>query len=160
MPYYIYMEKGSHTLTVFGRDGNGNYSNVVKRFCASTGKSSGMTPPGTYNVKGKMRWIKFSATAYGQYCTTLSGTDVKIHSCLYNTQNNADLMVSTYNSLGTNCSSGCLRVTCGNANWIYNNCEAGTIVQIVNGSPRGTSSSRPKALPSNTKYDPTDPGAK
>jgi hypothetical protein len=44
LPYYVYAEKGSHTITVYGKDAQGNYTVVVKSFLTATGKTVSRTP--------------------------------------------------------------------------------------------------------------------
>lgn len=155
--YYIYVEKGSHTVTVYERDDNGNYSKIAKRFSTATGRTSGRTPVGTFTVGNKERWHKFESSYYAQFVTHISGTNIMLHSALYRSKNNNTLDPSTYNVIGTDASAGCLRSTASSAYFIYNNCEAGTIIKIVNGSPKKTSVSRPAKLASNVTYDPSDP---
>lgn len=61
-----------------------------------------------------------------------------------------------YNQLGTTCSHGCVRLTCGDAKWIYDNCTLGTRVDILWGSDPLSKPSAQK-LPLNQTWDPTDP---
>ena len=77
----------------------------------------------------------------------------------YNSYHNNDtLSVNGYNKLGTVCSHGCVRLTAGDAKWIYDNCKLGTKVIIYNSSVSG-----PLGKPSAAKlsywhtWDPTDP---
>ena len=61
-----------------------------------------------------------------------------------------------YNKLGTAASAGCVRLTVEDSKWIYDNCELGTPVEVVDEvGPYG-----PEPEPLNWNYsgwDPTDP---
>ena len=75
--------------------------------------------------------------------------------------NNTTLSVNAYNKLGTTCSHGCVRLTAGDAKWIYDNCKLKTKV-IVYSSDNAGPFGKPTAykLPSWHRWDPTDPNVK
>jgi hypothetical protein len=62
---------------------------------------------------------------------------------------------SEYNEIGTAVTAGCLRTMGYAAWWIYTYCEEGTVVEIVNGSPRGTTSEAPPKI-TTSHVDPTE----
>ena len=74
---------------------------------------------------------------------------------------NQTLSVSAYNKLGRPASHGCVRVTAGDAKWIYDNCKLKTKVVIYSKSGYEPLK-KPVAykLPSWHKWDPTDPNMK
>ncbi len=77
----------------------------------------------------KYRWWELMGPCWGQWCTRITG-GVLFHSVFYNSyQDPQSLSVSAYNKLGTTCSHGCIRLTSGDAKWIYDNCASG--VKIV-----------------------------
>lgn len=158
LPFYIYIEKGSHTITIYGRDLKGDYSVVVRKYSTATGKLSGKTPVGEFTLGDRERWHAFGSS-YAQYLTKINGTSIMIHSPLYKATSNDTLFPSSYNVIGTNASEGCCRTLTEAAYFVYTKCATGTIVKIVNGNPKGTSSSRPEALATTAIYDPTDPFA-
>jgi hypothetical protein len=97
---------------------------------------------------------------WGQWCTQIVD-DFLFHSVYYNSyNNNMTLAVGEYNKLGTTASHGCVRLTAGDAKWIYDNCKLRTKVVIYNSSyagPLGKPSAR--KLSSYHTWDPTDPVA-
>ena len=124
--YEIYVNKSKDLITVYGRDNNVYVP--VKRFICSDGGNN--TPEGIFYTPAKYRWQTLMGPSYGQWCTRIHG-GVLFHSVFYNSKNNPQtLSVSAYNKLGTTCSHGCIRLTAGDAKWIYDNCKIGTKVVI------------------------------
>ncbi len=100
----------------------------LKRFICSDGGTN--TPEGIFYTTAKYRWQTLMGPSYGQWCTRIKG-GVLFHSVFYNSKNNPKaLSVKAYNKLGTTCSHGCIRLTAGDAKWIYDNCKIGTKVII------------------------------
>ena len=119
------------------------------------------TPIGTYNTQAKYRWRTLIGPCYGQWCTRIVDGFL-FHSVYYNSyNNNKTLSVSAYNKLGTTCSHGCVRLTAGDAKWIYDNCKLKTKVVIYSSSDPGPFG-KPTAykLSSSHTWDPTDPNMK
>ena len=152
-PYLLQVNKGTNVVTVYGKDDKGKYTVPEKAFVCSTGND---TPLGTYKTPNKFRWQPLINDVWGQYCTQIVG-NILFHSVYYMTQNPADLNVYAYNQLGTTASHGCIRLTCGDAKWIYDNCALGTTVKIINGTAKNDPLGKPKAMKISTKWDPTDP---
>ncbi|MBO4997842.1 MAG: DUF5011 domain-containing protein [Lachnospira sp.] len=152
-PYFLQVNKGTNVVTVYGKDSKGKYTVAVKAFVCSTGND---TPLGTYKTPNRYRWQPLMDDVWGQYCTQIVG-NILFHSVYYMTQNPADLNVHAYNQLGTTASHGCVRLTCGDAKWIYDNCALGTTVKIINGTAKNDPLGKPKAMKISTKWDPTDP---
>jgi lipoprotein-anchoring transpeptidase ErfK/SrfK len=153
--YVIKVNKQANTVTVYAKDGDNGYIIPVKAFICSTGAD---TPTGTYYTPAKYRWHELMGSCYGQWCTRITG-GVLFHSVYYLTENdNTSLSVSAYNKLGTTCSHGCVRLTAGDAKWIYDNCSLNTTVIIYNSSVSGPFG-KPSAytLSSGHTWDPTDP---
>lgn len=151
------MDKGTHTVTVFGRDSKGKYTKVVKKFLTATGSQPKQTPVGIWEIKSKKRWHQFGGSTWAQYCSLYYSSRIFIHSPVYSDDNNNTLKASYYNKIGTNDSGGCLRMTTDSAKWIYDNCKIGTIVEIVNNKPKGPAATAKPALPDGQTWDPTDP---
>jgi D-alanyl-D-alanine dipeptidase/lipoprotein-anchoring transpeptidase ErfK/SrfK len=158
--YKIYIEKGSFTITVFAKDENGNYTKPVRIYPTAVGKTAGRTPAGTFEIGEKERWHTFPAPfigGYAQYASHFYNT-LLIHSPIYGLQDIQYMVPESYQEIGTMCTAGCLRTTTEGAYWIYTYCPAGTVVEIVNGSPMGLQMPElPEPDPSYPWKDPTDP---
>lgn len=152
-PYLIQVNKGTNVVTVYSKDEKGNYKVPEKAFVCSTGVN---TPVGTFKTPNKFRWQPLMNEVWGQYCTQISGNYL-FHSVYYDSQNPADVNIRAYNLLGTTASHGCIRLTCGDAKWIYDNCALGTTVKIINGTSKNDPLGKPKAMKISTGWDPTDP---
>lgn len=158
LPYYLYVEKGSFTLTIYEKDGNGEYTSVYATYRIAHGGNK--TPAGTYTLGGEStreRWHDFPDGGTVQYATKYEGR-LYIHSPLYATADPMQMWPKYYNGekgIGLESTGGCLRMVTEAAKFIYENCPAGTTLEIVNGSPRGTTS---EDIPNRNglRIDPTD----
>lgn len=156
--YYIKINYTANVVTVYTKDGDGNYTVPVKAIVCSTGKA---TPTGgVYKMSNKYRWHQLNGGVYGQYCSRITG-HILFHSVPYAKNTPDSLKYVAYDKLGTKASAGCIRLTCQDAMWIYNNCASGTYVEFYSSSnpgPLGKPSA--KKISSNTEcrnWDPTDP---
>ncbi len=140
-PYFIYVEKGSHTITIFGKDSNGKYTVPRKTFLTATGRTAALTPVGDFTIKAKEKWHSWG-NCYSPYCCKYYG-GLFFHGPLYGEKNFGTLSISSVSQIGTNASSGCMRTSVQAAYFIYQFCWVGTNVKIVNGSPLGRSASKP-----------------
>ena len=152
--YELYVNKTKNMVTVYTTEGNVYIP--VKRFICSQGGSN--TPEGIFYTPAKYRWQELMGPCWGQWCTRINGR-VLFHSVFYKQyQNNQTLSVNAYNKLGTTCSHGCVRLTAGDAKWIYDNCALSTKVVIYSkGGYEPFSKPTAYKLPSWHTWDPTDP---
>ncbi len=156
LPYYLYVEKESFTLTIYKRDASGQYTDVYKTYRIAHGGNK--TPAGTFELSDdRERWHDFPDGGTAQYAT-LYKKHLYIHSPLYGGADPGMLWPKYYDGelgIGKASTGGCLRMVTEAAKFIYENCPEGTILEIVNGAPRGTSSSD---VPSRNgkRIDPTD----
>ncbi len=155
-PYFIKVYKPSNYLIVYSQDPGGNFNTPVKAMRVSCGVN---TPVGTFYIPQKFRWLKMVGGTWAQWCSQISGNYL-FHSVPNYTKSNANLEVEEFNRLGETRSLGCIRLNCGDAKWIYDNCPAGTKVEITNGETSGPLA-KPEGitLPSWHTWDPTDPTA-
>ena len=158
-PYLIYVEKGAHTLSVFGKDGYGLYTRRIYTWLTATGTSQHLTPSGTYQVGSKEEWHDWFGESYSPYATCFYKAKniyggLFIHGPLYKKPKLSSVMSGTVQQIGTNCSSGCLRTEVEAAYFIYAMCPEGTIVKIADGSPLGFTADR-KAYVYNQTFQPT-----
>ena len=156
--YYIKVNNQMNTVTIYGKDEKGEYTKPVKAMVCSTGRN---TPKNSkYKTLGKWTWGKMFGGVYTQWETHITG-DILFHSVPYfNRYDAGSLEYLEYNKLGTTCSAGCVRLTCADSLWIYNNCELGTWVEFYN-SPNPGPLGKPSApkIPIDSPYrgwDPTD----
>lgn len=155
--YVIKVNKQQCITTVYAKDGENGYIIPVVAFVCSPGKG---TPTGTFYTPAKYRWHELYGNVYGQWDTRING-HVLFHSVYYTSVNNKNtLSVNAYNKLGTQDSMGCIRLTAGDAKWVYDNCALKTKVVIYNSS-KAEPLKKPSAykLPSWHTWDPTDPTA-
>lgn len=160
--YYIKVNYGAQVVTVYTKDSEGKYTKPVKAMVCSTGT---YTPTsGVYKIPNKFRWLDMIGDVYAQYCTQIVG-DILFHSVPYlEKYDNSSLEYWAYDKLGTRASLGCVRLTCKDAKWIYDNCKLGTQVEFYSSSnpgPLGKPSARKISnAPSYVRgWDPTDPAS-
>lgn len=157
--YYIKVNTQANTVTIYVKDENGDYTIPVKAMVCSTGYA---TPKNSkYQTKGKWTWGLMIGGVYTQWETHITG-NILFHSVPYLRRYDYNsLEYWAYDQLGTTCSAGCVRLTCADAKWIYDNCAIGTTVEFYASSNPG-----PLGKPSAMKisgdlerrgWDPTDP---
>ena len=158
-PYYIKVNRQANCVTVYTYDENGKYTVPVKAMVCSTGRNKG-TPTGVFRTQAKYTWRILYGNVYGQYSTRINGS-ILFHSVPYRKTQKNSLITNYYNQLGTAASAGCVRLTCADAKWIYDNCALGTTVEVYDGSSPGPLG-KPSAVKidknhPNAGWDPTDP---
>lgn len=158
--YHIKVNKTLNCLTVYAKDGDNGYIIPVKAMLTSVGDD---TPIGTFNTPEKYRWRLMINDTYTQYATRIkAGAGFLFHSITYETTDPMTLNTAGYNGLGVVRSAGCIRLTCGNAKWIYDNCKIGTEVTIYEDPLVPSPFMKPYVvlIPDDQTYDPTDPNVK
>ena len=141
-PYFIYVEKGSHTITIFGKDSvTGKYTVPRRTFLTATGRTASLTPVGDFTILAKEKWHSWG-NCYSPYCCKYY-RGLFFHGPLYSKKNFGTLMRGSVYEIGRNASSGCMRTSAEAAYFIYQFCWVGTNVRIVNGSPLGRSAGAP-----------------
>ena len=156
--YYIKINYTANVVTIYSKDGDGNYTVPVKALVCSTGTATPKS--GIYKMSNKYRWHMLNGGVYGQYCTRITG-HILFHSVPYATNSPDSLKYVAYDKLGTKASAGCIRLTVQDAMWVYNNCASGTYVEFYSSSdpgPLGKPTAR--KISSNVdcrNWDPTDP---
>lgn len=138
--YCIVVDKQDHAFGVFERDVNGEYTILVRTFPCALGRSDRMTPTGTFKTGDKGRWKTWDAydtdeySPYYTYYTYVSEGykgGLYFHGPLYSDKTGDTLIPESYEEIGTDVTSGCVRTTVEGAYWIYVNCPEGTEVNIV-----------------------------
>ena len=155
--YIIKVNKAMKTMTVYAKDGNNGYIMPVKVILNTIGPA---TPVGTFKTYEKYRWKFMHDDIYCQFLLRFKNGFI-LHSIIYQPQPTShNLVAATYNYLGKNQSDGCVRMTSGDAAWVYTNCGVGTEITIYNDEWSTGPFDRPaiqQGIPFNQNYDPTDP---
>ena len=141
-PYFIYVEKGAHTLSVFEKDAYGLYTKRLYSWSTATGKTSVLTPVGLFTVGKKQEWYRWPAGTYSPYVTKYYERDnhyggLFIHGPIYRWKSLDSVFSNSVRNIGKNVSSGCLRTETQAAYFVYEKCPEGTQIQIVEGAPLG-----------------------
>lgn len=153
--YLLKVNKTLNCLTVYAKDGDKGYIIPVKAMLTSVGDD---TPIGTFKTPEKYRWRLMVNDTHTQYATRIT-QGFLLHSITYDVPDINHLMTVGYNGLGVTRSLGCVRLTCENAKWIYDNCSLGTSVQIYEDSNVASPFDVPDLIPLSFEqtWDPTDP---
>ena len=161
-PYYIMVNRAANCVTVYGIDDDGKYSIPVKAFAASCGREGEETITGDgYTTTDKYVWRLMVDGTYGHYAFRIDGGYL-FHSVPYLTASNDSLETEEYNKLGSFASLGCVRMCVRDVYWLYDNCPAGTKVDIYDNASNPGPLGKPDSIkiPVDSKYanwDPTDP---
>ena len=124
--YKISINKTQNYIVIYEKDKNNKYTKAVKSMICSTGFD---TPVGTFTTSDKYTWKIVNGNVWTQYATRVQG-NVLIHSMPYSDKDKATLIPDYYNQLGRTLSTGSIRVSAGDAQWIIKNCKKGTVVDI------------------------------
>ena len=153
--YLLKVNKELNCLTVYAEEGSGNWIIPVKAMRTSVGDD---TPLGTFYTPEKYRWRFMINDTWTQYATRIT-EGFLFHSITYASTNENDLLTVGYNGLGVSRSHGCVRLTCANAKWVYDNCVLGTEVYIYEDSEVPSPFMKPELIPISMEqtWDPTDP---
>ena len=132
IPYAITVDIVNQAVIVYGLDANGEHTVPLRYMVCSTGTEKNPTPLGEFEMTGrKARWAFFSLYgSYAQYWTLIT-EDIAFHSVIYDEVDLYALSRRSYNRLGRRASHGCIRLLVHDAQWIYENAGAGTIVTVT-----------------------------
>ena len=129
--YRIIVDVNSQIVTVWSLDENNEYNVMERAMLCSSGKSGTPTPKGEHVLNGrKARWCYFPKWGdYARYWTRINA-QVAFHSPIYREASYDALKKASYKALGWKASHGCVRLALEDAKWIYDNAEAGTVVDV------------------------------
>lgn len=159
-PYYIKINVQSNVITIYKKDGNGNYNIPLKSMICSCGMTT--QTEGTYSLKKYNNWQwKTVDNGYGRYATQITG-DILINSAPYTEKGNtSSLKYEEYDKLGTYTSSKSILLTVADAKWIYENCPPETQVTFYTSetaSPLNVTKTQLISEDIEVRgWDPTDP---
>lgn len=127
-PYKLVISIAEQRVHVYAlTDGEYEY---VESFICSTGLNNS-TPRGIFLNTGRISyWHYFEKfDCWAQYSYQIDGS-ILFHSVLYDEQNPSTLRTGSLYALGSKASHGCVRLQVEDAEWIFENCKKGTIVEI------------------------------
>ncbi len=161
----------THNITFYLYDyAKKQYIIPAKTVVCSTARDGKSTYVGNHYLAKSTarRWFIYKKSKpwhFYQWGVWVHGTKSWIHSEMYRSTNNRRLIADTYNGLGTNQTTACIRVQAGNAKLVYDIAKSNpyrVYVQIYRSSNRGpfgkvTLSSTTGKISKKQTYDPTDP---
>lgn len=167
--YALIINEYDCVVTAFTYGADGEYTHPVRAMACSTTKN----PKAIRDEKDRLSWVKYQLTDkaesvylsdgnYYRYASYI-GEDFMFQSAPYKSESADSLIAEEYNKIGTPSTSKNIRLSVADAKWIYDNCDEGTMVRIVNAS--NTSLYSPLGVPESMKltesskslkYDPTD----
>lgn len=132
--YTLMVDVANQITRAYTYDENGEYTVLVREMICSTGTRRNPTPLGTTIMpKKRARWGYFPTwDSHAQYLTRIDSANA-FHSVLYSAADESTLSVKSFEDLGSPASHGCVRLYVSDAKWIYDNCEAGTIITVYEG---------------------------
>lgn len=166
--YAIIVNEHNCTVTVYTYDINAKdqyYNKPVRTMVCSTGKKTLTDKEDATWVLNetteKSQWVLLSDNNYYRYATYI-GEELMFQSSPYKSESEDSLIAEEYNKIGTRATAKNIRLSVADAKWIYDNCQVGTTVRIINSDNKGYFPlGVPKALKltensKSLKYDPTD----
>lgn len=155
--YLLTVDVANQITRAYTYDENGEYTVLVREMICSTGTDKYSTPLGTTIMpKKRARWGYFPQwDSHAQYLTRIDSANA-FHSVLYSQPDERTLSVSSFEALGTKASHGCVRLLVSDAKWIYDNCEEGTIITVMEGEydPEYTMTLKPTLNSSTLRENP------
>ena len=159
-PWYVRVDTYNQMVSIYALDENAKYTRLINQFICTAGKRDDYTKKifQVLNDEDRYRW-KYFSTFGGGYCeyATRIYSPFLFHSMMFETKNEDTLMIETYVELTFPDSHGCIRLMPQDAKWVYDNCIAGTYVEVIDGkaNPELVQYYMPPPLIDN-KYLPTN----
>lgn len=154
--YYIIVDKEDNAFAIFTYDENGEYTIKFAEYPCALGRSSRMTPLGTFKISSKGKWKNWRGGQYSPFYTRFT-SGLYIHGAIYRAKRGNALIRHSYEEIGKNETSGCVRTTMMGARVVYYVCPAGTVVEIVESSDLVSNPGLTPIDEDNPGWDPTDP---
>ena len=156
--YRVMVNCKTNCITVYAKHGKNGYIIPVRAIICSTGVGN-CTIKGTFTIRRVGRWHELMGGVWGQWVSQISGNYL-FHSAWYYAPRHKSLCVSEFNKLGRQASHGCVRLTVGDAKWIWSHC-AGSKVKTYsakwNGPLKKPAKPKCKVVSGDRGYDPSDP---
>jgi lipoprotein-anchoring transpeptidase ErfK/SrfK/SH3-like domain-containing protein len=141
--FYIVLDLNSQIVTVYQKNENSEYKDIVRRFLCSSGSNTpkdpedpedigSPTPTGIWKIGGRQRFGNFANFSdFARYWVQIEG-DIFFHSVLFSKEDVNTLGSSSYSKLGSAVSHGCVRLQVEDAKWLYYYACPGTSVEVTN----------------------------
>ncbi|MGN0382693.1 MAG: L,D-transpeptidase [Eubacterium sp.] len=154
--YLIVVNASQQVVIIYQYSKDGKDKNAVKVFNCSTGSK---IKKGTYKIKDKYSWLSANGIYWNQYNSRYD------ESCWFQSVNyfapyHSYISTDSYNALGSKQEKGgCVKLTVGDAKWIFDNCPEGTKVKVIKNknSKLPLEPSNPGTIPGYAGWDPSDP---
>ncbi len=153
--YYIIVDKEDYTFAIFTYDENGEYTKLVKAFPCAVGRSARMTALGSFEISSKGAWKRWNSGQFSPYYTKYTA-GVYIHGPIFSRKSFDTLQQRSYNAIGSSATSGCIRTTVEAAMWVYYECPAGTVIEVVESSDKVEHVEKIPIDENYPRWDPTD----
>ncbi|MCL2694716.1 MAG: L,D-transpeptidase [Clostridiales bacterium] len=139
--FFLVLDLNNQVVTVYQRDENGEYTDIVRRFVCSSGKPTAPdapadaktydTPTGIWKLGGRRRMGTFAAFGdWARYWVQIVGDNI-FHSVLFRDEKVTS--IKSYNELGARpASHGCVRLAVEDAKWLYYYACPGTTIEVTN----------------------------
>ena len=168
--YAVKVNRAANTLTVYERDGSGEYTVPVRAMICSTGED---TPLGTYYTYDdptdskwdpEFPWWPLYGDVYGLFAYGIEGSTL-FHSVPYFSPIRWKLEYEEFNKLGESASMGCVRLCVRDVMWIFTHCPNGTMVTFYDDAENPGPLGKPSMMKIDESspfrgWDPTDPDDK
>lgn len=134
-PYQIRVNRAKCVITIFAKDSvTGQFNIPIKAFICSVGCPWSPTITGTFRTPAKYSYKQLNGPTWAKWCTRIN-RGYLFHSMPSPTSSPYQILPEKYNLLGQYASQGCIRMTVGDAKWIYDKCALGTVVKISDSEP-------------------------
>lgn len=130
LPYRVEVSLSRQEVKVWALNSQNEYT-LAKTFTCSTGKNN-TTPRGIFLKSFPAnRWHYFKKFyCWAQYSFVIEG-DILFHSVIYGSKNENSLHRSSVRALGNPASHGCVRLAVEDAQWLFEHCERGSLVVVI-----------------------------
>lgn len=130
VPYYVEVDVANQLVKVFARNENNEFKKLERVMYCSTGTESFPSEPGSHILSGKKAASALFPTwgnATARYWVQIT-PEIAFHSILF--KSSGALSTSSVARLGRRASHGCIRLSMGDAKWMYDNLTKGVEVFI------------------------------
>ena len=165
--YLISVNRAQNCVTIYKGNEAGEFREAIRSMVCSTAADGVSTPLGSFTLKDRRDWGVLTDGVYSPYITRIESSVLFVGSAYFSVgefpNNVSELDAETYNRLGEAATgNGCIRLTDADAKWIYDNCPAGTRVEIYDDAEVAGPLGKPEAIkipPEHmfANWDPTNP---